>query len=205
MLDATVQTALCAALEKAINGALRYDPGSRQALTRLNGQVLMLDITRPRLPLYLVPGEEGVLILTQYESEVTTRIQGPLPSLIALARSKRLNLADSGVEVFGSTMLLMELQQLLGQLDIDWEDALNDVVGDLPGHQMAQGIRQLLGWAGHRRHTATRLLGEYLTEELRALPSRAELKHFYREVDELRLAADRLAVRIDTLRPPTGD
>jgi len=196
MFDPTVQTALNTAVEKAIHGALRYDPGSRYALQRLTGKVFALEITKPSLTFFFIPTDEQVLIQSQYEGEVHTRLKGSLPALASLARADRVNLADSGVEVFGNTGVLIELQQILQNLDIDWEDALSDVMGDVASHQAAKSIKAVLGWFGDRQQSFKRLLGEYLTEELRSLPSRPELENFYREVDELHLAADRLAAKL---------
>ncbi|MCW8195375.1 hypothetical protein F6455_11305 [Proteobacteria bacterium 005FR1] len=196
MADPTLLSAACAALETAINGALRYDPGSRYALARLAGKVLAVELTQPSLTLYLEPQSDRIRVAGHFEGEVTTRLRGSPPAMLSLLRSDRLNLAGSGVEVFGSTGTLEQLQQIIRNLEIDWEQALTEMTGDLAGHQGAEALRGVGNWLSGRQQTFERLLGEYLTEELSTTPARAELEHFYREVDELRLAADRLEARL---------
>lgn len=199
MLDPTVHTALCAALESTINAALRYDPGSRQALGKLEGRVLAIEATQPNVNFFLLPHRDGLTVRSHYEGDVNTRLQGSPLALASLLKSDRLNLADSGVEVFGSTALLLELQQIAHKLDIDWEEALSQLFGDVAAHQGGNSFRQFGAWAAGRKDTFERLLGEYLSEELKATPARAELEHYYREVDNTRLATDRLEARIDAL------
>lgn len=200
MSDPTINTAACIALEKSIAAALHYDPASRLAIARLSGKVLALELTQPAMVFYFVPHSQGLNIQAYFEDSVTTRIKGSPLALVGLMNSSRLNLADSGVEVFGNTGLLIELQSILKNLDIDWEQALSEVIGDVLGHETAKGIRAALGWAQQRKNNFKRLLGEYLTEELRALPSRTELNYFLEDVDGLRMATDRVAARIQQLK-----
>lgn len=199
MADPTFLTAVCAAAESVINTALRYDPGSRQALARLEGKVLAVDVTGPALCFYLRPNADGLALHSHFDGEVDSRIKGSPLALASLLQSEQLNLADSGVEVFGGTGLLMQLQHIAANLDLDWEEALSQITGDVAGHQGATTLRKVSAWLGDRRATFERLLGEYLSEELQSTPARAQLEHYYHEVDELRLATDRLAARIEAL------
>lgn len=194
-----LNTAALAGLEKTINTALRYDPGTRIALGELEEQVLAVSVSTPAITIYLTPTTEGIRLMSHWEGEVHTRLRGSLPSLLKLARSERSSFADSDVEVIGNTGLLVDLQRLLKNLDIDWEDALSDLLGDILGHQSANIIRSGLGYSRDRASEAKRLLSEFLTEELRVLPAKNELEYFYREVDDLRLAADRLEARVQQL------
>jgi len=194
-----LNTAALAGLEKTINTALRYDPGTLVALGKLEEQVLAISVSSPSVTVYMTPADEGIRLMSQWEGEVHTQLRGSLPALIKLARSERSSFADSGVEVIGNTGLLVDLQRLLKNLDIDWEDALSDLLGDILGHQGANAIRSGLGYGRDRASEARRLLSEFLTEELRVLPAKNELEFFYREVDDLRLAADRLEARVEQL------
>ena len=99
----------------------------------------------------------------------------------------------------GDLSLLADYQRLLKNLDIDWEDMLSQFTGDIIGHQTAQLIRTKFGWVKDRANSAQRLTKEFLTEELKTVPGKPELETFYRDVDELRLAADRAAARVETI------
>src|SRR5690606_13236213 len=192
----TLNTAALAALEKLINTALRYDPGTRAALGELADQVLAITITTPAITVYITPDSEGVRLMGYWEGEVHTQLRGSLPALVGLARSDQTSFADSGVEVIGNTGLLVDLQRLLKNLDIDWEDALSQLVCDIVSRHSAQIIRKSVSYTRYRTSEAKRLLSEFLTEELQTLPPKPELEDFYLQVDELRLRADRLEARL---------
>ncbi len=194
--DPTITTAVTAAIELALNSALDYDPGSRYALARLDGRVLMIESSAPNFRLYIQPRTDRVELHNHFDGEVSTQLRGPLPALLELALSDSSSLAGKGVEVIGSSALLSDLQRIATRLDIDWEEALSQLTGDLIGHQLAERIRTRARWLKARSASAQRLLSEFLTEELRSLPAKAELDDFYRQVDQLQLNGDRLEARL---------
>ncbi len=204
-MDATLSTAALAGLEKLINTALRYDPGTKIALSQLADQVLAIQVTAPAFTVYLTPDEDGLRLMGHWEGEVHTQLRGSLPALARLARSQQTSFANTGVEVIGNTGLLVDLQRLLINLDIDWEEALTEVLGDVIGHQGAELLRSGTRYAGDRASETKRLVSEFLTEELGTLPSRNELEGFYQDVDDLRLQADRLEARIKQLLSSRSD
>lgn len=192
-------TAALASAEAAINGALNYDPATRLGLAKLSGQVLAVQISAPSLKLFVMPTADGLRLMNHWEGEVDTQLSGSLLALLQLSRGNTHNLKDSGVEVMGQLSLLADLQSLLKNLDIDWEDLLSQFTGDIIGHQAAQIIRAKFGWAKSRAQTAQRLTGEFLTEELRSLPSKPELEDFYRQVDDIGMAVERAAARVERI------
>lgn len=198
-LDPTISTAILASVEKIINAALAYDPATRIALAKLEPQILAVALTAPALSIFIAPRADGIHLLGHCEDTVTTQVQGSIPALITLLKSDSINLKDSGVEMMGNTHFLAALQQILKRLDIDWEEMLTQVVGDIAGHQAAELIRSKLRWAGDRASNIQRLASEFLSEELKVLPSKAELAFFNRQVDEIQLDVERLAARFEQL------
>lgn len=194
-----LSSAALAGAEQLINRALAYDPATQQALGKLQGQVLAIDISLPALHIYLLPDSEGLCLMNHWEGEVNTRVKGSLPALVQLAKGDNHSLYNSGVEMIGQTGLLADWKALVNNLDIDWEEMLSQLLGDVLGHQSAELIRSQLHWAGERAASGKRLLGEFISEELNAVPSKPELNHFYQQVDELRLAVDRAAARVEKL------
>lgn len=198
-MDMMLLTAALAGAEKLINKALEYDPGTRIGLQNLQGQVLAVHITTPNVQFFVTPDADGLRLMAQWEGDADTRISGSLLALARIGSQEIHNLKDSGVEVMGKTSLLADLQQLLKNVDIDWEEILTQFLGDIVGHQAAQLIRGKLDWAGARVNSGQRLMREFLTEELKAIPGKNELEDFYRQVDDLRLAVDRVAARAEKL------
>ena len=197
-MDPSLITALTAAIETAINTALRYDPASRQQLAQIN-DILAIESTSPSITLYCRGSEEGMHLMSHCEEAITTHLKGSPLALLNLIKQPT-NLANSGVELAGSIGLLQQWQTLLHTLDIDWEDAISSVLGDIAGPMAANGIRQSVSWAKQQTSEQQRLLKEYLPEELRIVPSKIELDNFYRDVSDLSLDMDRLSARIARLQ-----
>lgn len=198
-MDAMFTTAALASAETIINAALDYDPATRIALAQLAPQVLAIKIDTPEFNIFIAPDNNGVRLLGQYEGDITTQLQGSLPALISLINSDRVNLKDSGVQLIGSTSLLIDLQKILARLDIDWEEILSKLLGDILGPQSAQLIRKKISWGKTRADNLRRLAGDFLIEELQVLPSKPALEFFYHQVDEVKLGVDRIEARLAQL------
>ncbi len=207
-IDPTLHSAATASLEAVINRALRYDPATRLKLARLAGKSLVIDISGSDLSLGCHFDADSIRIVGQIDNP-TTRLSGSVSALLSLALSERLNLTGSGVEAWGNTALLTDLKSIAAQLELDWEEAVNELLGDILGHQLANTARAQLGWLRSRGASGKRLLQEFLTEELRALPAAPQLQQFNDNVDQLRLAADRLSARVERLlrkrHPPAAE
>ncbi len=198
MTDPTLIAAATAGLEATINTALQYDPATKLRLQALAGKSLAIEISELQQSLCIHFDEQQIRCNRDTEAP-TTRLVGSLPGLINLALGEQVNLADSDVQAWGNTALLSDIKTIASDLDIDWEEAINAWMGDVLGHQLAEKIRLQMGWLKHRSQTGKRLISEFMTEELRAIPSASELKHFSADVDQLRLAADRAAARLQRL------
>ena len=192
-----------AAAEKCINKALQYDPATQNALSICEGKILSLHITAPTTTISVLIQEKSIRLMSQWNGEVDTQLSGSLIALAQISQTPVHNLKDSGVTVMGDLQFLAQLQKILQQLDIDWEEMLTQIFGDLIGHQMAQMLRSKINWTKTRTQTAQRLASEFVTEELQAIPSKIELENFYQQVDELSLAVDRLSAKINLLMTPS--
>jgi ubiquinone biosynthesis protein UbiJ len=193
----TISTAGLAAIETLINKSLQYDPATQQALSVYNGKILLINISAPKIKLAVLIEEKNIRLMSQWDGEVDTELSGSLISLAQIANTAVHNLKDTGVTVTGDLHFLASLQKILQKLDIDWEEMLSQLLGDIIGHQTAQVIRHKLNWGRNRTQTAQRLVSEFVTEELGAIPSKIELKNFSQQVDELNLAVDRLNAKIN--------
>lgn len=195
----TLSIAALASAEKIINTALRYDPATRIGLAQLEGKILAVQISAPALNFFVMPMDDELRLMSNWDGDVDTRITGSLLALAQLSQTEIHNLKDSGVTVMGDLNLLTDLQRLMKNLDIDWEEMLSQFTGDIIGHQAAQLIRAKFGWVKDRAQSAQRLTREFLTEELKTLPGKPELENFYQQVDNVRLAVDRAAARVEKL------
>lgn len=196
--DPTYIQALTTAIETVVNSALKYDPASRQKIAALQ-DILAVKITVPSLCFYIQGQEEGVRVFSYCESPISTHLTGSPIALLSLLQQPS-NLNHSGVSITGSTQLLQQWQDILQTLDIDWEDAISQVFGDIAGPLSASGLRQSATYAKTQLKEQGRLIAEYLPEELKVTPSKPEAEAFFEQVDQLKLHIDRLSARIQALQ-----
>ena len=119
---------------------------------------------------------------------------------LATSKDPTATLINGGLELEGDSAPLIELQQILATLNMDWEAPLVATLGDVPGHQLAQMLRNAFVWGRQASASLSRQLDEFIHEEARLTPPTLELEDFYSDVQELVLRVDRLQSRTDRLR-----
>jgi len=201
-LDPTLHTAALAALETATNRALALSTHGTAKLAQLEDCVFAFHCTAPSLDFYLHPGPEGIRLTGTHSGPVTTRITGKASDFTELAHSNdpAATLINGGLSLEGNSAPLIELQQILTTLDVDWEAPLVASLGDVAGHQLAQFLRSTFSWGKQASTGLTRQLGEFIHEEARLSPPRLEMEDFYRDVQELGQRVDRLESRTARIR-----
>lgn len=201
-VDPTLHTAALAAVEAALNRALALSPHSKADLAQLEECVFALHCTAPSMSIYLHPGAHGIRLTGFHRGPVTTSIRGKAADFTELASSSdpTATLINGALELEGDSAPLIELQNILAGLDMDWEAPLVDSLGDVAGHQLAQVLRRAFAWGKQASASLTRQLEEFVHEEARLSPPRLEVEDFYGDVQELGMRVDRLESRTERLR-----
>ncbi|HEY0720491.1 MAG TPA: SCP2 sterol-binding domain-containing protein [Gammaproteobacteria bacterium] len=194
------------ALEQTINATLALDPLTLRRLAALQGKVIALAISGTGLTLHIAPQTKGLRLMGAYDGEVDTTLRGaPLALLrMPMGRSGE-GLFTGDITLDGDVETGQQLQRILQGLDIDWEEHLSRLTGDVLGHQLGNVLRGVASFGRSAVSTFGLNLGEYLQEERRTLPARAQVEAFVAEVDELRMAADRLEARLKRLHKKLHD
>lgn len=192
-----------AGLEQSINGLLRLDPRSAERLAHHHGRLIAIEVLGIGLTLYFVPQHDGLLqIIGSIEGEPDCTLSGAPLDLMRSGDSDQgaAQLFAGRVSISGDTELAHRFGEILGGLDIDWEEPLSRLVGDVAAHEIGLRSRKLGRWARSTGQTLSQDLAEYLTEEARLLPTRYECEEFLAEVDRLRDDTERLAARVARLQ-----
>ena len=201
-LDPTVTTAALAALEAAVNQALTLDPAAQRSLGRLAGCTFAIECSAPAFAVYLQPGPERVRLLGFHDGPATTRVAGTAADFAELANSSdpAATLINGNLTLQGDSAPLIELQQILGKLDPDWEAPLVDTLGDVAGHQLAELLRAAFSNGRVISRSLLRQLEEFIHEEARLSPPRLEVEDFYADIQALEQRVERLQSRLARLR-----
>jgi ubiquinone biosynthesis protein UbiJ len=202
VIFSTLQAGALSGLELAINSALKYDPATLRELSTLEGQVLLVDCTSPAMRIAIQISQQQITLHSGWEDEAAITLQG---SLIALAKmaanaSDTSSFAGTGVQLSGNLETLHKLHKILSQLDIDWEGALADIIGDIPAYMIGSALRKSADIAKQNKQRVTSALTEVAQEELQIVPSRNGFEQFKKEVREMASDTDRLMARANLLR-----
>jgi ubiquinone biosynthesis protein UbiJ len=192
---------LLQSFETALNRYLMLDPETRQRMAQLAGRCIGIELAGTGIRIYIHPDHNGVH-LTEHAEQVDTMLHGTPLSLLQLGLGE-----DTGKTLFSGAVTItgdMETGQtfksILDTMDIDWEEQLSRLTGDVFAHQAGNAARRVRDTLRSTSLTLQQDLGEYLREELRLVPSRIEIRNLAEDIGELRSATDRLEARIRRLQ-----
>ncbi|MBT7904949.1 MAG: hypothetical protein HN581_05915 [Porticoccaceae bacterium] len=202
MIFAALQSAALEGAEKIINAALVHDPASAERLRALQGKVLLVDSSMPPLRIAVEPSAAGIMLHSNWQDSAEVTVSGTLVSLAAMAinADEMVSFSGTGVNVSGNLEVLRQLNHIMAELDIDWEAALAELIGDVPAHLLGETIRNSAEFRSNALNRAQSALAEVSQEELRLTPSKNEYQSFVQSVRHLSTDVDRLAARANKLR-----
>jgi len=188
-------------LASALNNYLALDPEAPEKLTAFDGKVICIDIRGPDKTIYLLIKGSTISVVKTYDAEADATIIGSPAALFKLGvqRDSAPLFFAGEVEIRGDTRLGRQFKSLLADMEIDWEEQLSRLVGDIASHRIAGLFNDLRKWSKTAADNFADDLGEYLQEESRDVVSGAEMGMFYQQVDKLRDDTERLIARIHRL------
>jgi ubiquinone biosynthesis protein UbiJ len=186
------------ALESLVNKAMDYDPSTQSGFRDLHGRVIKIKCMAPKLSLYILFKKESVQLKKQYEDFVDLKLTGTALSFGAFSINidQQVSFFDSGIYVSGDQEVLSQLQKLLKNLDIDWEAALSDIIGDIPAHAVGRSVRSSLQWKKNILKRTTKVAVEFGQEEIQIIPSPIEAMNFADSVKKVQNEVERLTLKI---------
>ncbi len=192
---------IASVLERALNATLAMDPASVQLLAKLDGRVIAMNIESIDGSFYLLPHRERVTIEIDHDQNPDIVIKG---GLLAYVRSATASVRGSAnpdqlLEISGDAHSVAVLRDFLRSLQLDFEEQLSSLVGDMPARQAGNQIRSFAEWAEQVGQSIAVNTGEYLTEEKQLLVARPRIDRFLIAVDQLQNDTERLASRLGTL------
>jgi ubiquinone biosynthesis protein UbiJ len=202
-MNALLISAISAPAEALLNTVIAQDPAAAAKLLPLEGKTIGLACTAP-LPweVFIQVLDNRLCIRTVYEPQPDASISANASAFTRLLLSSQQTdaLFSPQISLSGDTHLIQTLHASISAMEIDWEEHVGNVFGDIPTFQLGQWLHSSRRWT---RDVSAALLDdveEYLHEEAKLLPSAAEVEHFNQRLDELKLAIDRIKARAERLR-----
>lgn len=186
---------LTIAIERGVEAVLRLDPDTRARLDALDGKLISINLTAPRLGFCASVVNGHVFIIGEGNPQADLCVSGSWQALRSLTRENDA-LYRGDVVMQGDVGLAHHLRECLAGLDPDWEEWLSPVLGDSLVHRLARSGKLLGRWFDRSSSALTRNSSEYLQEEIELVAPNSEINEFCAEVDDVRAAVDRLEARI---------
>lgn len=199
--DTAIETSI-SGLESAINHYLSLDPEVAEKLSAFEGKVIAIKISGVNKTLYFFPRAEGMDISDHYEGEVDTTLKGSTLALLKMSLIKDVAplMLKGEVEFEGDVRLGRSFKKIISGIDIDWEEYISRIIGDVPAHHLVNLTKKIINWGRQAGNDVAADISEYLQEESRDVVSKAELEMFYEDVDALRNQLDRFQARLNALK-----
>ena len=188
-------------LEKLLNAAVAYDTETAQLLEELNDVIIALHVSPLEWCYYVSVYNGHITIKSGASEEASVTLNGSIIAFAGILTQDRnaITLAGSGVTVAGDTLVLKRVETIFQKLDVDWEAALSDLVGDIPAHFVASSLSALSRTAEDNRRRILAGGVEFVQEEWKIVPAMPEFEHFSRNIRKLSIDVDRMTSRIDNL------
>ncbi|MFN3234989.1 MAG: SCP2 domain-containing protein [Gammaproteobacteria bacterium] len=191
-----MKTTALKTLEVALNRYLTLDEDTRHKLEALDGKVVSINVKRPSVAIFLYFSSDGIKLYGDYDDHIDTSITAPLFTLIQMKTKKGSSVGLSQFHIQGNMEVAQQMDALFRQHHIDWEEHLSRFVGDALAYKLGKFARGRREAAKSFSESMQKNITEFLQEETRLTPTKDELNDFFDQIDQLRLAVDRLEARI---------
>jgi ubiquinone biosynthesis accessory factor UbiJ len=189
------------AITKALNTYLRLDPDSKLRLKKLQGKTIAVELLPFHLTFQCVFTAHGMKIHTDDVLVTDAKISGtPLQMLnVMMTKENRQRFFADDLSITGDAEIAQQVVDLFDELQIDWEEYLSMLVGDVPAHQVGRFIKNIETWLRKSEESFIDNVNEYVHEEAQWLPASEALQDFFAEIDTLRMDVDRIEARVNKL------
>ena len=191
---------LATAIEQIINRTIALDELGVDRLKPLQDRWLKFELSGLEIDLWFSADESGMIVDAERHdddcdnNQADTVIHGTPGALLGMAIPEMEG--PSQIRIEGDARLAQQFQQLLKNLDPDWEAGISHYLGDFIGPQVYRMLIEAGQFGRHAAKTSGEQVSHWLRDESGSVPNREEWAAWRNEVDELREAVDRFESRV---------
>lgn len=185
-------------LAEVLNRNLELSTPGRAQRERLAGRSFAVAVAGLELRVR-VAVESSLLTIAASDEPADAEVRGAPLALLALLRESAPPTARAGVTISGDPEIAQAFQALLKAARPELEAEFARAFGDVPARLASRLISDAFSFADRVRRAAVGSTAEYLTEESRDLPAKAEAEQFLGDVDRLRDDVERASARLARL------
>lgn len=189
-------------LAKALNAYLQMDPESTSRLHKLQDKTVAIQFLPLPFTFQCVFHSDHISLHHNDSLICDTTIRGtPLQMVgMMLAGENRHTFFADDIQIEGNAELGQQVVELFDELEIDWEEHVSNIVGDIPAHHAGRVLRSVKDWLQKTEQSFSQNINEFIHEEIDWFPTPEAIQDYFADIDALRMDADRLEARITHLK-----
>ena len=141
-----VSSALLAPFESLINQCISMDHKLSKELLKHNGKILEIEVRVPSLDIFVFFYQSTVRLRFANEDDnrgsnnPDGKISGSASALLGILLRPDTDrpLVNQNVKISGDSEFIQEIQILFAGMEIDWQEPLSKLIGDIPTHSVDQ-------------------------------------------------------------------
>lgn len=189
---------ILSAQEVILNRYLNLDPESKAHLRKLSGKVIKVEWVP--LTYYWLFKSDSIYLSKDYNGPTDLILRGSTFDFLRVAFIKKDKaLTDIPLQVLGDMEFGKQFKEFFSNLEIDYEEQLSKLLGDVAAYPMIQMLKIIRCWTRQNIENLGENLTNYVQTEMNWLVSDEELQLFFSDIDELRNDCARLEARIKML------
>lgn len=201
-METEIKDAALNALEVAVNRALQWDKASLQRIQKMEGNSFRIDCTRPEITLFLRITAGRVELDHRGDDDTRAAVIGEAKDFVAVltADDAATALINGNVQVIGDSAALIALSEVLKGMDIDWEEPLSQIFGDVVAHQLGSHIRRGAGWLKSAGEAFRERARRVLVDENQMLVKPHQAESLFDDIDAFSARTERFNARLKQAR-----
>lgn len=183
-------------LAKLTNAYLAQDPEMQTRLLRYDNRIVRFTLTTLDWTFFITFKQGRIELLPACNDPIDAALKTTLTALTKTVCNEKAIITEE-MELSGDMTLLQDVSKIFRSIDMDWEELISHYTGDIIAHGIGNVTRSLKQFHEKAFSSQKKNISEYLQDEITLLVHPFQLEDFCDEVDDLREAVDRLAVKID--------
>jgi len=187
--------------ENYVNKILFLDEETCNSLKKINKKVIVFEFINTKIKLYITSIERGLSIKTKCNSKPDVVIKTSPGNFIRIILSSKNQSSTHpfDMKIEGDITLARNFEEIMSNLNVDFEDPLSRLLGNKLAFQIGRFIREAKKSTFLAAETILLDISEYLRFEIEMLPDELLMSEFCEEVDFLRDETELASKRIDRL------
>ncbi len=189
-------------IESAGNHLLSMDPEFLEQLPPFYGKTFRIQLIEPDYAIDLRPCPDGFIVEKAEHPAPDVTLQGSLWAFVQLGKDGiHSDVFEKGrISMQGDAELGQAFQRVLGGLQIDWEELIASLVGDMAARSIHRFAGELKNWFSESSDHFKQNSGEILQQELKVAPSQVEADDLAQQIETLRSDVARLEARLAKIK-----